>query len=318
MRSYLIHRLSPFGADAAEILKQLDVEPDLSILRALILSLGEFGDEALPVAVRTALLQKLQSMYRTDADPGLHAAAEWLLRKWGQEAWLKQVNEEWAADKEQREKRYEGIQQLVKKDQAKRPPQWYVNSQGQTFVVIPGPVEFVMGSPKSEKDHNTDEVQHKRRIGRSFAIAAKSVTLAEYRKLTGDKYEIGEKYTYDPTLPAVGIGWYLAAKYCNLLSNEEGLEECYEIKGTAPDYKDTRLKENYLSLTGYRLPTEAEMEFATRAGASSSRYYGETEELLGHYAYTKSSNDVLMPVKKMKPNDLGLFDGQGNCCTRQL
>ena len=63
------------------------------------------------------MLPKLQEMYRTDADPGLHAAAEWLLRTWKQEAWLKQVNEEWAKDKEQREKRLEGIQQLLDEGQ---------------------------------------------------------------------------------------------------------------------------------------------------------------------------------------------------------
>ncbi len=319
VRSYLIHRLSPLGADATAIVKQWDVEPDLTIRRALLLSMGEFGDEALPVAARTAVLPKVQAIYRTDADPGLHAASEWLLRTWKQEAWLKQVNEEWA--KASRAASAPGFFPAIKDKNpvahtpgSPKAPQWYVNTQGQTYVVVPGPMEFVMGSPKSEKDRSTDEVQHKRRIGRSFAIASKSVTLAEYRKLTGDKYEIGEKYTYDPNLPVVGINWYMAAKYCNLLSKEEGLEECYEIKGTSPDYKGTLLKENYLSLNVYRLPTEAEMEFATRAGAATSRYYGETEELLGHYAwYTKSSNDVLMPVGRKKPNDLGLFDVQGNC-----
>jgi hypothetical protein len=152
VRSYLIHRLSPLGADPAAILKHSDVEPDITIRRALLLSLGEFDDETLPVAARTAVLPKLQAIYRTEADPGLHAAAEWLLRKWGQEAWLAQVNEEWAADEGQRAKRIESIQQQIKTSrQASAPgaPQWYVNSQGQTFVVIPGPVEFLMGSPKS-------------------------------------------------------------------------------------------------------------------------------------------------------------------------
>ena len=212
--------------------------------------------------------------------------------------------------------RFQGIQKLVRKDGSNTPPQWYVNGQAQTYVVIPGFVTFTMGSPAKEKDREEREAQHQRQIRRSFAIATKSVTLEQYRKLTGDKYEIGEKYTYDDTLPVVGIDWFRAAKYCNLLSKEEGLEECYEIKGNDPDYVGSRLKENYLSLSGYRLPTEAEMEYATRAGAASSRYYGEAEELLGQYAwYTKSSNDKLMPVGRKKPNDLGLFDVQGNCYT---
>ena len=79
--------------------------------------MGEFGEKELSPDARKALLPKLQEIYRTDADPGLHAAAEWLLRQWKQEAWLKQVNEEWAKDKEQREKRLDGIRQaLVTKD----------------------------------------------------------------------------------------------------------------------------------------------------------------------------------------------------------
>jgi formylglycine-generating enzyme required for sulfatase activity len=114
----------------------------------------------------------------------------------------------------------------------------------------------------------------------------------------------------------VGINWYMAAKYCNLLSKEEGVPEeqwCYE---TGANGQVTKLKEGYLSLSGYRLPTEAEVEYATRAGAGTSRYYGETDELLTHYAwYTKNSGDRLRRVGLKKPNEFGLFDAQGNCFT---
>lgn len=314
VRSYLIHRLATMGADAEAILKRLDEEPDISVRRALLLSLGEFSETQLLPAARASLLPKLQAMYRTDTDAGLHAAAEWLLRSWRQDDWLKQVNDEWANDKEQRNQRFESIRQLVKQDNQPAPPQWYVNSQGQTMVVVTGPGEFLMGSPASEADRNNDEVQHRRRIGRSFAIASKSVTLDEYRSLTKDAYEIGEKFTRYPDLPVVGINWYMAAKYCNLLSEEEGFDEaqwCYEVKDD-----EIGLKSNYLGLTGYRLPSEAEMEYATRAHAATSRYYGETEELLAHYAwYTKNSNELVQRVGLKKPNDFGLFDVQGNCYT---
>jgi eukaryotic-like serine/threonine-protein kinase len=78
----------------------------------------------------------------------------------------------------------------------------------------------------------------------------------------------------------------------------------------------TKLAEKYLSHTGYRLPTEAEMEYATRAGAVTSRYFGETEELLPRYAwYVTNSQDRTWPVGSKKPNDLGLFDMHGNVWT---
>ena len=62
-------------------------------------------------------------------------------------------------------KRLAGIKKTVAKDKEKTPPQWYVNSQGQTMVVIPGPVEFLMGSPKTEKDREERELDARRRIG---------------------------------------------------------------------------------------------------------------------------------------------------------
>jgi formylglycine-generating enzyme required for sulfatase activity len=253
----------------------------------------------------------LQDIYRTASDPGLHAASEWLLRTWQQEAWLQQVNREWAKDKGQRAKRLEGIRQLLTKEKA--PPQWYVNGQGQTMVVLPGPVEFVMGSPSTEEGRQPAEVQQKRRISRTFALAAAPVTKEQFLRFL-PKFGHSEMRRYpEPTCPIGGVVWYEAAAYCNWLSDQEGIAKdqwCYE---TDPQGRVTKLRENYLSLTGYRLPTEAEWEYACRAGAVTSRYYGETEELLGKYGwYFQNSKERTRPVGGKKPNDLGLFDMHGN------
>jgi formylglycine-generating enzyme required for sulfatase activity/tRNA A-37 threonylcarbamoyl transferase component Bud32 len=315
VRSYLIHRFSPLGAGAQAIVKRLEEETDITIRRALLLSLGEYGEKDFSQADREALLPKLREMYQKDSDPGLHASAEWLLRTWKEEAWLKERNEKWARDKDWREKKVAGIKELVTKDKEKGPPQWYVNGQGQTLVVIPAWEPFLMGSPPTEAGRVGDETQHKRRIGRTFSIGAKPVTVAEYRKFWAS-YGIGDidGQARTPDSPVIRTSWYQAAVYCNWLSKEEGIAEdqwCYEIKGNV-----MKLKEKYLSLTGYRLPTEAEMEYATRAGALTSRYYGETDELLAKHAwYNKNSQERTWPVGNLKPNDLGLFDMQGNVFT---
>src|SRR5260370_6730733 len=70
---------------------------------------------------------------------------------------------------------------------------------------------------------------------------------------------------------------------------------------------------NYWQRTGYRLPSEAEWEYACRAGAATRFYFGESEELLPRYAwYQKNGQNRSWPVGSLKPNDLGLFDMHGN------
>jgi formylglycine-generating enzyme required for sulfatase activity len=74
-----------------------------------------------------------------------------------------------------------------------------------------------------------------------------------------------------------------------------------------------KAKDNYLKLSGYRLPTEAEWEYACRAGTMTSRYYGLSETLLARYAwYRANSQNRTWPVGSLKPNDFGLFDMHGN------
>ncbi len=318
VRSYLIHRLGPLGADAAAISKRLSEEPDVTVRRALILSLGpeEFAREAWTPEGKKQLVEHLQKMFRRDADPGIHAAAEWLLRQWGEQAWLVQTDEAWVKDAEQRQRRLEAIRQELQKGPEKAAPQWYVNGQGQTMVVVPGPREFEMGSPPTEANRNPDESQHRRRINRTFAIAAKSVTKEQFlRFLPKFSHNYFHRYP-EPACPVGGVVWYEAAAYCNWLSKQEEVPEdqwCYE---TTPKGQVTKLKENYLSLTGYRLPTEAEWEYACRAGAVTSRYYGSSEELLGKYGwYEKNSGERTWPVGSKKPNDFGLFDMHGNVYT---
>ena len=139
--------------------------PETSMRRALILALGTYGTEGLSPGEREPLIGKLLDLYRNDPDAGIHGAAEWTLRQWKQQEKLKEPR--------------------CRVDASSRTgatAAGIVNSQGQTFAVIEGPVEFRMGSPPTEPERFTDEIPHRRIIPRRFAIATKEVTVEQYQE----------------------------------------------------------------------------------------------------------------------------------------
>ena len=312
VRSYIIHWLGPRGGDPHTIITRYKQETDVTIKRALLLCLGEFDESRLPESQRNPLIETLLTVYRNDPDAGLHAAAEWLLRKWGQGEKIAAIDKELQQDEEQ----------LTADKGNKR--QWYINGQGQTFAILDAG-EFQMGSPGSEARRNSNEHLHRRNVGRRFAISTKEVTRAQWRVFAkaqqgklqwpADQETLMGLMRSDDS-PMGGMNWYEAAWYCNWLSEQEGIPKdqwCYEPNDKGEYGPGMKAKEKFWELMGYRMPTEAEWEFACRAGASTTRYYGLTETLLPNYAWFQvNANAQTWPVASLKPNDFGLFDTQGN------
>ncbi len=298
LRSFLIERLSPGGVDARMLLKRLEDEKDTSIRRALLLSLGEYRLDRLPLPLseQQKLVSRMLDLYRKDPDPGIHGAARWLLKKWEAGEKIKQIDE---------------ASRVASAPGAKRG--WSVNSQGQTMVLIAQPREgaFWMGEGAR---------RHRQPLGHDFAISSEDVTVEQFSRFCQEnrkEYKLMEQFAPNQECPAIAVSWYEAAEYCNWLSQREGIvaaQWCYEPNKDGNYAEGMKIKAGYLGLQGYRLPTEAEWEYACRAGSAVGYSFGEPGELLLDKYGWFSSNSVgkTHPCGMLKPNDLGLFDLHGN------
>lgn len=181
----------------------------------------------------------------------------------------------------------------------------------QLIQVPPG--VFLMGSPLTEEGRyiNTDtgkdeEVQHAVNIKTTFWISDTEVTQSQYQAVVGKNPSEFSSAVDSADRPVEDVSWVSAVKFCNLLSQKEGLESCYEI---STDDKNAVWAKG-LSCTGYRLPTEAEWEYAGRA-KDSTIYAGSNDLALVAWDGNNSGGSTHV-VKGKKPNGWHLYDMAGN------
>jgi sulfatase modifying factor 1 len=165
------------------------------------------------------------------------------------------------------------------------------NTIGMKFNKIPAGT-FMMGSPADETGRGDDETQHKVTITKPFYMQTTEVTQRQWKAVMGTEPWKGEDYVKEgPDYPAVYVSWDDAVAYCKKLSEKESKT--------------------------YRLPTEAEWEYACRAGAKTTWSFGDDENKLGDYAwYRENAWDIdekyAHQVRLKKPNAFGLYDMHGN------
>ncbi len=175
------------------------------------------------------------------------------------------------------------------------PPGTLTNSIGMKLVPIPAG-KFMMGSPPSEEGRYDSEQQHEVTLTKDFYLGLTQVTQAQYEQVMGTNpsyFKVDEVFGKDISeYPVEQVSWDDAVAFCEMLS---------------------AIPEEKAAGRVYRLPTEAEWEYACRSGSNTRYHFGDKEELLGKYAwYKENSKDRTHPVALKEPNALGLFDMHGN------
>jgi formylglycine-generating enzyme required for sulfatase activity len=185
-----------------------------------------------------------------------------------------------------------GVVDLQLKPRGTSRPQQLSNSIGQDLVLIPAG-SFLMGSPEGEPGRESDEgPQHRVEITKAFYMGRTEVTQGQWRGVMGTEPWKGESRVQEGEQNAASyINWDDATEFCRRLSQREGKT--------------------------YRLPTEAEWEYACRAGTTTRFHFGDDESQLGEYAWFDGNayykdEKYAHRVGQKKPNPFGLYDLHGN------
>jgi formylglycine-generating enzyme required for sulfatase activity len=174
-------------------------------------------------------------------------------------------------------------------------PKEITNSIGMKLVLIPKGT-FMMGSPETEEGRGVDETQHQVTISNDYYLGVTEVTQGQYEKVMGTNPSYFQKRVIrksDSSMyPVEQVSWEDAVEFCKKLSD---------------------LPEEKKAGRVYRLPTEAEWEYACRAGSKTAYIFGASATSLGDYAWFRGNSDQQThPVGEKKPNAWGLYDMHGN------
>ncbi len=302
-RTLWIHQLPDWHGPINDLIGHAETSNHQPLVSAILLGLGLIEPVAWSRTDRERIEAKLAKWLTSD-QPGVQGAAKWLAA-----TRMTSVN-----------------------DSSKTNSESYDRSKIRSFDMVPIQAGiFQMGNEDPSLQY-TGRTAHEVRLTRDFLIADREVSIEEYRRFLEDeeypedaKPKEHQAWTYDEVVsptsqhPVQRITWDEAVLYCNWLSLREGFKPVYVLNGKQTIEGDRGETIEFLDwkrdeqADGYRLPTEAEFEYACRAGTSSSYFFGNDRSFLHYYAAWSNNSRVPAGIcGSHLPNPWGLFEMHGN------
>jgi serine/threonine protein kinase/formylglycine-generating enzyme required for sulfatase activity len=307
-RTIFIDELPIWHGNLEKLVSHCKELSDPALRSALCMGVGSIPVDRLTSAETAAWKPVLSEWYQTAPDNVTHSAAGWALR-------------EWKAD----------LPVVSTSSQPDENHERFVNSLGMTMLKI-RPGRFVRSAFfRAQVDQTMKKTPQTVTLTRAFYLSDREVTISQFRQFVNDpqcpneekpenwQQANGAVNTVRDEYPKDSVNWYDCVLFCNWLSRKESLAPGYERTGKKLKLRNFQNEEREVdewrlaANGGYRLPTEAEWEYACRAGTTTDYASGSDLTLLRKYAVYQTGDSIQAAACASKlPNGWGLFDMHGN------